>query len=60
MTIGDKVQLEDDYFIEFEDGFNRKPVVNKQDPFADSNNNVITTNPDVNFDNTENNEWGLI
>ena len=60
LTIGDKVQLEDGYFIEFEDGFNRKPVVNNIDPFADSNNNVITTNPDVNFDNTENNEWGSI
>ena len=60
-TVGDILILEDTYQIEFEDGFNRKSIVNtNQDPFSSEISNDLFTETDRNIegdDDTEGNPF---
>lgn len=51
LTIGDKIELEEGYSVEFEDGKNRKPVINNFDNPFDTNNQ-----PESFSSNNQNNE----
>ena len=51
-TVGDILILEDAYQIEFEDGFNRKSIVDtNQDPFSNEISNDLFTETDGNTEN---------
>jgi len=51
LVIGDKISLEDGYQVEFEDGFNRKPVVIDADnPFDSDNLSDNFSNPSVDLE----------
>ena len=51
LVIGDKISLEDGYQVEFEDGFNRKPVVIDADnPFDGDNLSDNFSNPSVDLE----------
>ena len=51
LVIGDKISLEDGYQVEFEDGFNRKPVVIDADnPFEGDNLSDNFSNPSVDLE----------
>ena len=60
-TVGDTLILEDTYQIEFEDGFNRKSIVNtNQDPFSSEISNDLFTENNGNVegdDDTEGNPF---
>ena len=56
-TVGDILILEDAYQIEFEDGFNRKSIVDtNQDPFSNEISNDLFTETDGNTENNNDTE----
>jgi len=51
LIIGETIELEDGFFVEFEDGKNRKPVVNNfEDPFGSESNTDQFDTTDSNFE----------
>jgi GTPase involved in cell partitioning and DNA repair len=56
-TVGDILILEDAYQIEFEDGFNRKSIVDtNKDPFSNEISNDLFTETDGNTENNNDTE----
>ncbi len=54
--VGDKLELEEGYILDFEDGFSRKPIIVDENPFEDDGINDIFSNPSTEEIDDENSE----